>query len=93
MHPDYQNQQVGSTLIGHGMQQLKQLGADLLFVYGDPGYYGRFGFDAELASNYIPPYELQYPFGWQAIKLNADYHSTVGRAIVCESALQKTELW
>ena len=46
------------------------MGVNVVFVYGDPKYYGKFGFSAEVASAYSPPYELQYPFGWQAVALN-----------------------
>ena len=45
------------------------MGVDILFVYGDPKYYSRFGFSADAAVRYIPPYRLQYPFGWQGIAL------------------------
>lgn len=93
VHPDYQNQKVGSSLIKRGISQLKALGAHLLFVYGDPGYYGRFGFEAEAASGYMPPYKLQYPFGWQALKLNTDYCSEVSRVISCVPALKNPKLW
>ncbi len=68
--PDYQKRRIGSKLIEYGMQQLSVMGINVVFVYGDPKYYGRFGFSADAAQQYITPYKLQYPFGWQAIVLN-----------------------
>lgn len=92
VHPDYQKQKVGSSLIEHGIGQLKTLGAHLIFVYGDPDYYGKFGFQTEAASGYLPPYKLQYPFGWQALKLNTvRLHKSVN--ISCVPALHNAELW
>lgn len=47
---------VGSMLIGRGHEQLREQGAQISFVLGDPGYYGRFGYSAELASPFASPY-------------------------------------
>ena len=66
---DYQKHRIGSALVEYGMQQLSAMGVNVVFVYGDPKYYGRFGFSAEAARNYKMPYKLQYPFGWQAIAI------------------------
>ena len=52
--PDYQKQRIGSQLIKSGMQRLSTMGVDILFVYGDPKYYGRFGF---LCNCYFINYE------------------------------------
>jgi putative acetyltransferase len=92
--PEYQKQQIGSKLIASGLERLSQLGAHRVFVYGDPSYYSRFGFTTEAASRYVPPYALQYPFGWQAIVLDED--SLVADAVVpisCAAPLHDPELW
>ena len=44
VRPDCQKQRIGSALVEYGMQRLSALGVDLIFVYGAPEYYGRFGF-------------------------------------------------
>ena len=91
--PDYQKCRIGSNLIESGMQQLSGMGVNILFVYGDPGYYSRFGFSVDAAECYVPPYKLQYPFGWQGIAL--DEFST-GRSainITCVASLCDPELW
>jgi putative acetyltransferase len=68
--PDAQKQGVGSLLVECAIDRLTEQRVDLLFVYGDPKYYGRFGFNTDTALNFIPPYDLEYPFGWMARVLN-----------------------
>jgi len=91
--PDYQKRRIGSKLVGSGMQQLLKMGVNILFVYGDPEYYSKFGFSADVADRYTPPYKLQYPFGWQAIVLNECniVQSSIG--IACVTSLCDPELW
>lgn len=91
--PEYQNRHIGSQLVIHGIQQLSKNGVNILFVYGDPEYYGRFGFSADTATQYIAPYELQQPFGWQAIVLNEFNLGKASVEIACVSALCNPELW
>src|SRR6056300_348074 len=68
--PEHQKQGVGSNLIKSGIDMLTKDGADVLLVYGDPAYYGRFGFKEEIGHSFVPPYKLQYPFGWTGMMLN-----------------------
>ncbi len=91
--PEYQKRQIGSKLIESGMERLSKMGVNFLFVYGDPKYYGKFGFNADLASGYSPPYELQYPFGWQAIILNEGIFTESPVKISCVELLKDAELW
>ena len=65
--PSGQKLGVGSALVEGGLQRLRAMGVGFVLVYGDPDYYGRFGFDAAVAARYIAPYPLAYPRGWQAI--------------------------
>ncbi len=91
--PECQNRRIGSNLIEDGIERLSKMGVNVLFVYGDPKYYGKFGFNADLASKYSPPYELQYPFGWQAIVLNEGSLETATVRITCVASLCDPELW
>jgi len=91
--PDFQKHQIGSKLIEVGMERLSEKGVNVLFVYGDPKYYGRFGFNADTASGYTPPYQLQYPFGWQAITLNEAGFAKSNAKISCVASLCDPELW
>ncbi|NET49674.1 MAG: N-acetyltransferase [Merismopedia sp. SIO2A8] len=91
--PDYQKQRIGSTLIESSVQQLSDTGVNMIFVYGDPNYYGRFGFRAETANPYIAPYPLQYPFGWQAIALHNCNVEELPKKITCVHSLCDPALW
>jgi putative acetyltransferase len=93
VRPAYQRCGIGSRLVERGLGRLSEMGVGIVFVYGDPAYYSRFGFSAEAAARYTPPYGLQYPFGWQGIALKesrAD-HSPV--EIACVAALCDPVLW
>jgi putative acetyltransferase len=91
--PEYQKRHIGSQLVIQGIQRLSKNGVNILFVYGDPGYYGRFGFSADTATQYIAPYELQLPLGWQAMVLNEFNFVKAPVKITCVSALCNPELW
>ena len=91
--PKYQKRRFGTKLIESGMERLSEKGVNVLFVYGDPEYYGKFGFKADAASRYSPPYELQYPFGWQAIALNEVGFEESTVKISCVASLRDPELW
>lgn len=91
--PQYQHRKIGSSLIQHGLQLLSQMNVSLVFVYGDPKYYGRFGFNAESAALYRPPYKLQYPFGWLALALHQGSEIKAPTDIVCVEPLMNPDLW
>ncbi len=91
--PDYQKQGVGTQLVEYGLQLLEQKKADIVFVYGDPQYYSRFGFNVEAAALYQPPYPLEYAFGWQAKILNECRTAKSETPITCVKALSKSDLW
>lgn len=91
--PDYQRRCIGSKLIEYGMRELSAMGVNVVFVYGDPKYYGRFGFSADAAHQYTTPYKLHYPFGWQAIVLNEYAFEKAPLAITCVSSLRDPKLW
>jgi putative acetyltransferase len=90
--PKYQKQGVGSRLIQEGLMQLKAQNTQIVFVYGDPAYYGKFGFSVEVAEGYNVPYKLKYPFGWQALTLN-EKKIEKPVAITCVEPLNNQTLW
>ena len=93
VRPDVQKQRIGTALVEYGMQKLSAMGVDLIFVYGAPEYYGRFGFSAEAAQGFSAPYPLQYPFGWQAIAIGDRAVDKRPHAMQCVQALCKPSLW
>lgn len=107
VHPDYQKRGIGSGLVEAGKEQLINMGGvHILFVYGDPKYYSRFGFTTTAATNYIPPFKLRWPRGWQATLLSTTASSNDGTGTeplssasssacktYCVKSLCKPELW
>ena len=90
--PTHQKNGVGFTIVKYGLDIISSLGAFIVFVYGNPQYYSRFGFAVDLAQNFIPPYTLQYPEGWQAMKLNSTVFPE-GGTIRCVNSLNEPQLW
>ena len=91
--PEHQKHGIGTALIEHGKRCVLETGAGVLFVYGDPAYYGRFGFDAHTAERFVPPCTLQYPFGWQAIGLAKSAHGMSQVRLTCVQSLRDQVLW
>ena len=54
--PSCQRRGIGSALTREGLAQLRALGESIVFVLGDPLYYGRFGFSRAVASAYESMY-------------------------------------
>jgi putative acetyltransferase len=91
--PEYHKVGIGSKLIESGIELLLQKMANVLFVYGDPKYYGRFGFSAEATTQFTPPYELKYPFGWQARVLHEGGSNDQAVKLSCVLSLRDPALW
>ena len=91
--PEHQKQGVGSNLIKSGVDMLTEDSVGVLMVYGDPAYYGRFGFKEEIGHSFLPPYTLQYPFGWTGMMLNDTPVPEQPIQFECVSALSKPDLW
>lgn len=91
--PEFHGQGAGSALIKEGLSHLSSLNINRVFVYGDPAFYGRFGFNAENASSFLPAYKLQYSFGWQAIILKEDCLEGSTHHIHCLKPLNHEGLW
>ena len=91
--PTYQKQGVGTKLIEAGSEVLVAYGVDVLLVYGDPDYYGRFGFTEEIARSFVPPYPLEYPFGWLGMRLSKTEIPNHPIKFECAAALSKPEIW
>ena len=91
--PEHQKQGVGSNLIKSGIDMLTENGVGVVLVYGDPDYYGRFGFKAEIGLSFVPPYSLQFPFGWMGVMLNETSIPEQPIQFDCVAVLSKPELW
>lgn len=90
--PKFQRNKIGSSLVKHGLDTISKIGSFIIFVYGDPQYYSRFGFKRETAKNFMPPYTLQFPEGWHALNLNSVV-SHEGGKVKCVDSLNDPNLW
>ncbi len=61
--PKHQKQGIGGALIKACIYEAKKLGAEIIFVLGDPAYYTRFGFSVEVAAPFPCPYAGPYFMG------------------------------
>lgn len=91
--PKVQKQGIGSRLVEEGLRRLEAEGIACAFVYGDPAYYARFGFSGDLAERVLPPCELEYPFGWQALVLCKERRAIPACRMGCVPALEDPDLW
>ena len=91
--PGFQRAGIGSKLVREGLRQLSEQGVELVFVYGDPDYYARFGFSVEAAREIEAPYPMQYPHGWQVLSLNKSASAPRPGRLSCVAALSDPALW
>jgi predicted N-acetyltransferase YhbS len=93
--PELQRSGVGSALIETGLQTLKQSGCQIIFVLGDPTYYGRFGFKQADYEQFPTPHPIPkaYLFGWMVQGLGVDPSRPSSGQLACASALNKPEYW
>lgn len=65
--PRHERRGIGAELVRAAIERAKALGWDAIFVLGDPKYYGRFGFRADLAAGfaslYAGPHLMVLPLG------------------------------
>jgi predicted N-acetyltransferase YhbS len=88
-----QGRGIGSALITHGLDQMSQRGATIAVTYGDPDYYGRFGFEALSTEVLQAPLPLSMPHGWLGRSLtDAPLRPLAGRP-QCVSAFRDPRLW
>lgn len=54
--PAFRSSGVAEALVQGCIDWMRDAGAAMVFVLGEPGYYGRFGFSTELAEGFESPY-------------------------------------
>jgi putative acetyltransferase len=91
--PAFQRSGIGRALIEHGRKVLCSRGVSILLVYGDPNYYGRFGFKGEIGHHFLPPYELDQPQGWLGLQLDDSPLPEQPCRFDCVPELHHQELW
>ncbi len=76
---EHQRKGIGSLLIRHGLELLRERGERIVIVLGHPDYYPRFGFSAEKAKPLQSPFP---PEAFMAIELAAGALEGVSGAVV-----------
>lgn len=90
--PPVQRRGIGTQLINQGLEILKERGAEIVFVYGDPNYYKRTGFKA--GHSIQPPHTLKYPKeAWMAQELVNGIIAETRGLLQCAASLSSPDLW
>ena len=90
--PARQRQGIGRALVEAGLARLGSGGAAAVFVLGDPGYYGRFGFRTESDVKTPCPIPLEWAGAWQSIRLRDGAEPLTGTLAV-PAPWQDPALW
>ena len=94
--PKYQNKGIGGKLIKEGIQQLKQMNSQLVFVLGHIDYYPKHGFinNAEKLG-YPAPYPIpsEVADAWMVRPINKNGQLKYKGKVVCAEALDSPEHW
>ena len=90
--PARQGRGIGSRLIRHGLGEMAARRVEAVVTYGDPAFYGRFGFRQTTPSSVPAPYPLSQPEGWQIRAAGGECAPLRGPAR-CVPAFEDAELW
>lgn len=91
--PEVQGTGVGRGLIEAGCRILAARGGSLVFVLGDPDYYGRFGFEAAIPVGLEAPYPIEPEAAWRVRALVPGVVGQVRGKVRPAAALAGEELW
>lgn len=89
----HQGKGLGQELINHGIAHLKSLNVDLLFTYGDPGFYSKLGFKHIGEDVIQAPLKLSHPEGWLAQSITDTPIVTMNGSSYCINALNDPRYW
>jgi len=89
---DRQGQGIGRALVQAGFDAMKERGIAKVCVLGDPGFYGRYGFEAE--KDIKPPFDLpaEWDGAWQSVMLD-DKAPPVTGTLTPPKPWQNKALW
>ena len=94
--PEYQRQGIGGMLIRAGLEQLRNMGSNLVFVLGHKEYYPKYGFIPGAAqAGYLPPYPMpeEYSDYWMVQEVSPTGFEVGKGKIKCSDELNKPEHW
>jgi putative acetyltransferase len=88
----WQRQGVGSAIVHAGLRRLEDADVNRVYVLGDPGYYGRFGFMTESSVETPFPLPAEWENAWQSKVLDGTKTPCVGKLTLPPPWLQPA-LW
>jgi len=91
--PSRQRAGIGRGLIDAGCRILAQRGVDLVFVLGDPGYYGGAGFQAATPHGLHAPYTIEPAAAWMVRALRQGVLGRVQGSLRCAQSLAPEPYW
>lgn len=90
--PAAQREGVGTTLVEAAITLARESGEIAMLVFGDPRYYGRFGFVDAGPSGIRPPHPAEPMWGWQVLELAEGVIGSPGVLRVA-APLDSPEMW
>jgi len=94
--PEYQKKGIGGLLIREGLEKLKAIGSEMVFVLGHIEYYPKYGFipDAK-QQGYTAPFEIpeKVKDAWMVQSLNSEGFTIPAGQVICADTLNKPEHW
>ncbi|MBP1908849.1 GNAT family N-acetyltransferase [Methanolobus bombayensis] len=94
--PKHQRQGIGGMLINEGLNKLKTIGAEMVFVLGHESYYPRYGFKKDAGSmGFAATYPIpdEHAGAWMIYPLSTGATDGFKGRVVCADALNKPEYW
>ena len=94
--PEFQKQGLGGMLIKAGLEKLKMMDSQLVFVLGHTTYYSQYGFIADAKKLGFPaPYSIPYEHAdaWMVQPLTPNALTVNKGRVKCADELSKPELW
>ena len=89
----YQKQGIGFGLVEQGLKSLNAEQVKIVFVYGDPNYYERFGFLTVREKQLFPPMAMKYPEAWQYITLCGGLNVNALTSVTLNKTFQNEKFW
>jgi predicted N-acetyltransferase YhbS len=76
--PEAQHAGVGTALVEAAITLARESGEVAILVFGDPAYYGRFGFSSAWPKGVRTPHPAEPEWGWQMLELAPDVLGPAG---------------
>jgi putative acetyltransferase len=90
--PTSQREGIGTALVEAAITLAREGGEVAMLVFGDPAFYGRFGFVAAGPSGIRTPYPAEPEWGWQVLELASGILGAPGTLRVA-TPLDSPEMW